>query len=65
MCYGENFAIRSSQISKRPQELWASIEQTLSGFDNVVEVLYQECLWVDILSEALSSEDSQTLGPPS
>ena len=61
VCYGGNFAAKSSQISKRSQEFWASVELSLSRADDIEEALFQERLWAGILSEALSSEESQIL----
>ena len=55
VCYGGNFAVRGSQISKKSKDFWQNLEYALTRADNIEEGHFQERSWAGILTKPLDA----------
>ena len=61
VCYGGNFAVRASQITKRSKDFWRNIDHALTRADNIEEGHFQERSWAGILTETLDADVARTV----
>jgi hypothetical protein len=61
VCYGGNFAVTTSRLTRHSKRAWKAIEESLSRGDDTVEQHYAERIWAPLLSKPFTNKSANAI----